>query len=108
MKIEDRNILEEVLVEKLMEAEASQDAALFLRGKRERVDFAEVVSDADGDCRGSVDEYDGPKGPGYAVVLEFVADGQTWRRTVQVGPEPVREHDWLDVTDLKRKAILKG
>lgn len=42
-----------------------------------------------------VHAYRGPQGIGYVVHIGVTAEGETWYRSVQVGPETWRAHDWL-------------
>lgn len=48
---------------------------------------------------GHVDEYRGPSGDGWCLVVRLVRDGVTWERTHHVGPEAWRARDWRVVTE---------
>lgn len=48
-------------------------------------------------CRVIVDVYDGPSGKGWCVTLSVKHNGDTWNRTVNVGPETYRERAWAKI-----------
>jgi hypothetical protein len=39
-------------------------------------------------------QYDGPQGKGFVLILTVLLAGQTWRRTVNYGPETWRGTSW--------------
>lgn len=41
-----------------------------------------------------VHAYHGPDGPGWVVHIGVTAEGETWHRTIQVGPEDWRDINW--------------
>ena len=45
-----------------------------------------------------VDVYNGPSGHGYTVTGTIDIGGALWARTLHVGPELWREHDWQEVS----------
>ena len=47
-----------------------------------------------------VDVYDGPNGQGYVVIGQVEEAGRIYQKSVNVGAETFREHDWLDVTEV--------
>jgi hypothetical protein len=46
-----------------------------------------------------VNEYDGPSGNGWEIVVLLSRAGTTWRYCHHVGPETYRAHGWVEVTD---------
>lgn len=44
-----------------------------------------------------VDVYNGPLGEGYVVNYSITKDGVEYVRSVNVGPEKYRTHDWQEV-----------
>lgn len=48
---------------------------------------------------GRVDEYRGPSGTGWCLVVRLVRDGVTWERTHHDGPETWRERGWRVVPE---------
>lgn len=44
-----------------------------------------------------VDEYEGPYGCGWSVLLRLVRDGKTWEMCHHVGPETWRGFIWREV-----------
>ncbi len=40
------------------------------------------------------DQYHGPQGFGYVLIMEAELDGALWRRQVNTGPEAWRDQDW--------------
>lgn len=44
-----------------------------------------------------IDTYAGPDGAGYVLTAETVVDGNTWRRSVNYGPDTWRNAEWYPV-----------
>jgi hypothetical protein len=49
----------------------------------------------------SIDTYDGPQGAGYVLNVETMLYKQTWRRSINFGPEDYRSSDWVQVIPLE-------
>lgn len=47
----------------------------------------------------SINTYSGPDGDGYVLTANAEIDGETWTRSVNVGPEDWRSSDWTVVTE---------
>ena len=45
-----------------------------------------------------IDTYSGPDGAGYVLTVETVVNGETWRRSVNYGPDTWRAAEWYLVT----------
>lgn len=44
-----------------------------------------------------IDNYGGPEGQGYMVIVQVILAGTIWQRTTAVGSESMRSHDWKEV-----------
>jgi hypothetical protein len=44
-----------------------------------------------------IDTYSGPDGDGYVLNVETVINGETWTRSVNVGPDNWRAADWYQI-----------
>jgi hypothetical protein len=45
-----------------------------------------------------IDVYNGPSGQGYVVVGVYTKGGETWGRSINIGPETYRDLPWIAVT----------
>ncbi len=48
-------------------------------------------------CNVTITYYSGPKGKGYTVNGVVIDSGETYYRSVNVGPETDRDHDWSKI-----------
>lgn len=55
-------------------------------------DFAELPTELSWSFH--IDTYSGPDGDGYVLTVDTLIDGQTWRRSLNYGPDTWRADDW--------------
>lgn len=63
-------------------------------------DLAEGLIPAAMNSRMRIDTYLSSKGHGYVIVLEKIINGDTYRKSHNVGPETQKSHDWQMVVPI--------